>query len=187
MEIQNFLVSHKLVTPTCSANLETNFDWALAYALCGWCVFPLYSIQNGRCTCGRDCGKNAGKHPRAKGGFKAATTDVRQIQAWWRKWPDADIGIATGALSGLIVIDIDGANGLATLKALVDRHGALPRTAFVKTGRGWHVYLAIPARCERIPCSNGDELDIRADGGYCVAPPSVHACGHIYQSCDRVG
>ena len=86
--------------------------WALAYAKCGLAIFPLHSIRAGRCTCGRDCGKNAGKHPRVKGGFKVATTDARQIEAWWRKWRDANIGIATGVVSGIIVIDIDGADGL---------------------------------------------------------------------------
>jgi len=162
-------------------------DWALLYARNGWSVFPLHSVHDGRCTCGRDCGKNAGKHPRVKGGFKVATTDARQIEAWWRKWPDANLGIATGAVSGLIVIDIDGANGLATLQALVAQHGTLPRTAVVKTARGWHLYFAMPATCTPISCSTGNGLDVRGDGGYVVAPISRHASGHVYQWCKHVG
>jgi putative DNA primase/helicase len=114
-------------------------EFTLQYAGRQWRIFPLHSVQAGRCTCGRDCGKNAGKHPRVKGGFKVATTDVRQIEAWWRKWPDANIGIATGAVSGLVVVDIDGPTGLAFLKNLVDQHEPLPRTAIVKTSRGWHL------------------------------------------------
>ena len=121
-----------------------------------------------------------------KGGFKVATTDPRQIEAWWRKWPDANIGIATGAMSGIVVIDVDGANGLAFLKTLVDQHEPLPRTAIVKTARGWHFYFALPAQCTLIPCSTGNGLDVRGDGGYVVAPPSRHASGHVYQWCDRV-
>ena len=162
-------------------------ECALQYASRGWHVFPLHSIRDGRCTCGQDCGKNAGKHPRVKGGFKVATVDNRQIEAWWRKWPDANIGIATGAVSGIMVIDVDGEKGLATLLALVARHGALPLTAVVKTARGWHLYFLMPAGCGRIPCSTGDGLDVRADGGYVVAPPSRHASGHIYQRCEYVG
>ena len=115
----------------------------------GWPVFPLHSVQDGRCTCGRDCGKNAGKHPRVKGGFKAATTDARQIEAWWRKWPNANIGIATGAVSGIIVIDIDGAERTRNSAILVAQHGTLPRTAIVKTARGWHLYFAMPANMRR--------------------------------------
>src|SRR5262249_37138449 len=129
MEIQSFPVSDKSVAPT--ANLRSLFDWAVAYARRGWHVFPLHSIQNGGCTCGQDCGKNAGKHPRVKGGFKAATVDVRQIEEWWRKWPDANVAIATGAVSGIMVIDVDGEKGLATLLALVAQHGVLPPTAVV--------------------------------------------------------
>jgi putative DNA primase/helicase len=166
--------------PTDAAKSNSHLDWALAYARRGWRIFPLHSIRDGRCTCGRDCGKSAGKHPRVKGGFKVATTDAQQIEAWWIKWPDASIGIATGAASGLIVIDIDGEQGLATLKALVDQHGFLPRTAIVKTARGWHLYFAMPATCARIPCSTGNGLDVRGDGGYVVAPPSIHLSGHVY-------
>ncbi|MGO9849679.1 MAG: bifunctional DNA primase/polymerase [Methylocella sp.] len=161
--------------------------WALAYAKSGLAIFPLHSIRAGRCTCGRDCGKNAGKHPRVKGGFKVATTDARQIEAWWRKWRDANIGIATGVVSGIIVIDIDGADGLVALQSLIAQHGPLPRTATVKTSRGWHAYFAIPATCPPIPCSTGNGLDVRGDGGYVVAPPSRHASGHVYQWCCHVG
>jgi putative DNA primase/helicase len=188
MEIHSFSGSYKAELPkfTSGAN-SSHLGWALAYAYRGWYVFPLHSIRDGRCTCGQDCGKNAGKHPRVRGGFKVATTDTRQIEAWWRQWPDANIGIATGAVSGIIVIDVDGEKGLATLRALVAQYGALPRTAIVKTARGWHWYFLMRARCERIPCSTGDGLDVRADGGHVVAPPSRHASGHIYQWCEHVG
>ena len=162
-------------------------ECALRYAGRRWYVFPLHSVKDGRCTCGRDCGKNAGKHPRVKGGFKAATGDGRQIEAWWQKWTDANIGIATGAVSGLIVLDVDGTAGRATLKALVDQHGLLPRTTIVKTARGFHVYLAMPSGCAPIPCSTGNGLDVRGDGGYVVAPPSFHASGHVYQWYEHVG
>jgi hypothetical protein len=81
---------------------RTLLDWALAYASHGFCVFPLHSVREGRCSCGHDCGKNAAKHPRVKGGYKAATTDPEQIKAWWSKWSDGNIGIATGYASRLV-------------------------------------------------------------------------------------
>ena len=143
------------------------------------CVFVCLCVPSPR-RCSR-------RHPRVRGGFKVATTDARQIEEWWRKWPDANVGIATGAVSGIMVIDVDGEKGLAMLLALVAQHGALPPTAVVKTARGWHLYFLMPAGCQRIPCSSGDGLDVRADGGYVVAPPSRHASGHIYQWCEHVG
>ena len=67
--------------------------------------------------------------------------------------PTSELRLAPSPDSSSLISTVR--NGLATLKALVDQHGALPRTAIVKTGRGWHLYFAMPARCERIPCSNG--------------------------------
>jgi putative DNA primase/helicase len=162
-------------------SLYALIDWALAYAALGLHVFPLHSMRDGRCSCGRDCGKNAAKHPRVKGGFKAATTDARQIEEWWRKWPDANIGIATGAVSGVIVLDIDGRQGLETLKKLIAERGPLSPTHAVKTARGWHLYFRTPASGIAIPCSSGNGLDVRGDGGYVVAPPSIHISGHVYR------
>ena len=185
--VDQFEQQQHTAPPASFQSRGTPLDWALAYASRGLHVFPLHSMRDGRCTCGQDCGKNAAKHPRVKRGFKAATTDVSQIKKWWRKWPDANIGIATGAVSGIVVIDIDGDNGLATLQALVNQHGPLPRTAMVKTARGWHLYFILPAG-GTIPCSTGNGLDVRGDGGYVVAPPSVHATGHVYQWCgDAIG
>jgi hypothetical protein len=160
------------------------FDSALAYAQHGFHVFPLHSMRNGRCSCNRDCGKTAGKHPRVAGGFKAATADPEQILAWWRKWSDANIGIATGAVSGIIVLDVDGAEGHAALQKLIAKHGPLPRTPVVKTARGWHLYYGLPPG-KVISCSTGGGLDVRGEGGYVVAPPSVHASEHIYHWCEH--
>jgi hypothetical protein len=172
---------NEFTAPFASLQSQSKLVWALEYARHGLHVFPLHSIHNGRCTCGRDCGKNAGKHPRVAGGFKAATTNASQIEAWWRKWPDANIGIATGSTSGIVVIDIDGAGGLAALQSLVAQFGTLPRTLIVKTSRGWHLYFRAPASGIPIPCSADGGLDVRGDGGYAVAPPSVHVSGHVYE------
>jgi hypothetical protein len=178
---------NQLTAPPASHQLPcTMIEWALAYASRGWHVFPLHTVRQGQCSCGHDCGKNAGKHPRVKGGFKAATTDPLPIAAWWAKWPDANIGIATGRASGFFVLDIDGPQGLATLQTLVAENGPLPRTPIVKTARGWHLYFTMPISGVGIPCSTGDDLDVRGDGGYVVAPPSNHLSGHVYKWCENV-
>jgi hypothetical protein len=139
-------------------------EHALQYAGRGWRVFPL---------------RARGKTPLTKGGFKAATVDPRQIEAWWKKWPEANIGIATGAASGLFVLDIDGAHGEAHLVELQELYGCLPETLTVKTARGRHIYFALGPG-QPPPCSSGNGVDVRCSGGYVVAPPSVHESGHVY-------
>jgi hypothetical protein len=98
---------------------------------------------------------------------------------WWRSWPAANIGLLTGA--GLLVLDIDPKNGgNEALVALTTRHGELPPTPTVATGGGGlHFYFAVagPVPC-RIGLARG--IDVKADGGYVVAPESVHASGEAY-------
>jgi putative DNA primase/helicase len=153
-------------------------DAALDYAARGWHVFPIWPIRNGQCACGKPCGRDAGKHPvgrLAPHGVRDATTDGDIITHWWADTPDASIGIATGAVSGIIVLDVDGEDGEASLAALERAHGPIPETAIVLTGKGRHLYFSHPG----VPVPNrvrvAPGLDVRGDGGYVVAPPSAHA------------
>jgi hypothetical protein len=163
---------------------------ALFYAeTMGWSVFPLQtpiiSDAGVKCSCrkGTECRDNdIGKHPRTQHGLKDATRDPHQIRAWWSKWPQANIGLATGAASGLVVIDIDPRNGgNETLAALVAKHGPMPATLKVITGSGGaHYYLKHPGAERGIRSGNGvlgTGIDVKGDGGYVVAPPSLHRCG----------
>jgi hypothetical protein len=135
------------------------------------------------CTChDSTCG---GKHPRITGWPARATTHPTTIQTWWTQWPDANIGIATGARSGLIVLDVDPRHGgEITLERLQRQHGALPPTVQSRTGGGGcHYYFQYPGPRFRIPSGVhklGRGLDIKADGGYVVAPPSRHQSGQSY-------
>ena len=100
-----------------------------------------------------------------------------------------NLAIATGRVSGCFVLDVDGAAGKQTLQRLIDTHGALPETIGVQTGKGFHYYFAYPAD-ENITIRNLasrsadggtlEGLDVRGDGGYVVAPPSVHESGTHY-------
>ena len=85
--------------------------WASHYGSRSWLVLPLYSVEGGRCTCGDVNCRSPGKHPRTQHGVKDASTLSWQIQRWWKFWPSANVGIATGIASGLIVLDIDPQNG----------------------------------------------------------------------------
>lgn len=163
---------------------DTRLLYALGYAESGWPVLPVWwPVAGGACACGRmDCSK-PGKHPLVRRGFHAATLDPDLIRRWWARWPLANLGVRTGAASGLLVLDVDGAVGMDALRALSRERGPL-RAAWARSGSGgWHAYLRMPAGV-RVPNSAGrlgPGLDIRADGGSIVAPPSLHASGGHYQ------
>lgn len=158
---------------------------ALEYAAQGWAVLPLNGISDGRCTCGKPECRSAGKHPLISGGCHAATTDPETIERWWRTYPDANIGIATGKVSGLIVVDVDageGKTGFESLAALEQRHAELPESLRVRTGSGGlHIYLAAPRAEVRGSAGRlAPNIDIRGEGGLVVAPPSRHMSGNLY-------
>ena len=90
-----------------SERTKALFHAALGFAALDMPVFPVHTLRDdGRCSCGKlDC-QRPGKHPRTARGFKEASTDKDQIDAWWQRWPDAGVAIATGA-AGLVVIDVD--------------------------------------------------------------------------------
>jgi putative DNA primase/helicase len=161
----------------------------LDYAAHGMHVFPLHTTDDsGRCSCAKaDCG-SAGKHPRTRNGFHDATCDAATIRNWWTKYPDANIGLSTGA-SGRVVVDVDvkgGRPGLEKWMNLVAAYRAefgidLRDTTIVRTpSGGLHVHFR--AGAHRIACSTSklDEgIDVRGQGGYIVMPPST-ICGVDY-------
>lgn len=152
------------------------------YASNGWPVIPLHPIRNGVCTCGRaDCSSPA-KHPRTANGLKDATTDANTIDRWWRRWPDANVGVCTGGASGIVVIDIDPRHGGDDSLAELERaNSTLPTTAEVMTGGGGrHLFFKHPGSEVRNRSNVRPGIDVRGDGGYIVAPPSVHLSGGVY-------
>ena len=169
---------------------------ALAYARRGWLVVPLHSPKQGKCSCRKaKCG-SSGKHPRTEHGLKDGCKDGGQIEQWFSCWPDANLGILTGHESGLVVLDVDGEDGIQSLQSLTAMHGALPKTLCVKTGRlgtdghrkGCHYYFRSPegAAIRNSAGTLGKGLDIRGEGGYVVAPPSLHPSGLLYEWMDPV-
>ncbi len=112
---------------------------------------------------------------------KCATEET--VHAWFRRTPDYNVGIVTGALSGLIVLDIDPRHGgNASLRKLEREHGALPDTLESITGGGGrHVYFSHPGGEVRNRVGIVPGIDLRGDGGCIVAPPSVHPSGKPYR------
>src|SRR5262252_2621727 len=151
---------------------------ALQYAALGLSVVPVHSINgDGWCSCrdGKSCA-SPGKHPRTQNGIRDAT----EIERFWSKWPDANIGIATGPASGIAVIDIDPRNdGLETFENLEADLGRLPKTPMAWTGGdGAHLIFNLPAVAVRKGAGPG--VDVLGDGCMMVAPPSRHVSGGRY-------
>ena len=155
-----------------AAEAKSMKEWALHYAEMGLAVFPL--------AC-RD------KVPAVVGGCKVATTKRTTIERWWDKNPQYNIGIATGnKSSGLVVIDLDvdknkGIDGYDVLIDWQNKHGKLPETWQSITGRGGYHYFYKDAIVHSNRVGLYEGVDIRGEGGYIVAPPSVHPNGNIYE------
>lgn len=156
---------------------------ALLYAQQGWRALPIYELQDGHCACGQDACESPGKHPRTPHGVHDATTNPAVIREWWDRWRQANVGIATG--EDLLVVDIDPRHGGdLSLEELRRRYGPLPETVGASSGGGGnHLYLSTDGTTPR-GASTLDGLagiDVKAAGGYIVAPPSVHISGRRYQ------
>ncbi len=147
------------------ATLTPFYKAAVAYIEKGWSCFPL--------------------QPKEKVPFKGMPIKPYQrdklpnkpkIAAWAERWPDANIALATGKISGFFVVDCDSEEALGRLKA----RGDISDTLTAKTARGYHLYFEYPpfAVDNRIGLLEG--VDVRGDGGYVVAPPSVHPTGVKY-------
>lgn len=152
----------------------------------GFAVFPVFTIEDGRCSCGAAGCSSPGKHPIGSlvpRGVSEATHDAQMIREWWAVYPDANIGVATGDVSGIVVIDIDvDKGGDQSMISLEHRHGGLPETWMAWTGSGGcHFYFRMPGLDVRNSAGAiGPGIDVRGNGGYVVAPPSLHISGDKY-------
>jgi len=122
------------------------------------------------------------KSPRVSDWPRRASREPGEVAAWWRRWPESNVAVATGRRSGLVVLDVDGDDGHDSLHELERRHGPLPDTPRVKTPRGGeHLYLAHPGGV--VPPSVAKlapGLDVRAEGACVIVPPSVGGNGRRY-------
>jgi len=173
---------------------EPILSTALAFARHGHGVFPLWwpVTHNGQtvCSCGRTCGKQAAKHPHgryAPNGVRSASTEPGVIKLWWElRVPEANLGVST---QKLVVVDVDPRHGGdESFRTLEREHGEMQTWRSLTGGGGTHDIYAAPPGVE---ISNvvaeqmkdpplGPGIDIRARGGYIVAPPSRHMSGRSY-------
>lgn len=115
--------------------------------------------------------------------YQSKRVSEKTLRDWFRRSPNYNVAIVTGALSRLIVLDIDPRHGgNASLKKLESRHGPLPETLESVTGGGGrHLYFTHPGGEIRNRTNIEPGIDLRGDGGCIVAPPSVHPSGMRYR------
>lgn len=145
----------------------SNLDEAISYVQRGWSVIPL------------EVGTKKALVKWKK--YQDERPDEAQLTRWWQKWPDANVGIITGQVSGFFAVDIDSPDGLATIEG----RGGLPETLQVKTSKVGHYYFQYPETGVRNRTAIVAGVDIRGDGGLVAAPPSIHATGVVYEWANR--
>jgi hypothetical protein len=170
--------------PEAKETPETNMmREALNLAEKGFRIFPVYEPTGKGCSCSQTerC-TNAGKHPRILEWQKAASTDAAQIKFWWSKWRGANIGIATGKGSNVIVLDVDANKGGDVSLSELFEDSEIPETLTAKTGNGFHFFFQTVAGVDirNSVVKIGEGLDIRGENGFVVAVPSLHRNGNRY-------
>lgn len=155
-------------------------EHALKYWTMGWSVIPIHTIKKGKCSCGSANCNSPGKHPRPDGwtAYQKRRPTKAEVKAWWKKWPDANIAVITGKISGIVVIDVDDTK---QYKPMFDR-AKTARTATTGSG-GKHLFYQYPDNVELLGNRAGfiKGVDFRGDGGYVVLPPSNHKSGNDYK------
>lgn len=137
----------------------------------GWAVFPV----------------RPDKKPYTPNGCKDAKKDIGAIKHWWKKWPDALVGVATGSASNMIVIDEDidetkGLDGYHEVASWEHDNQPLPETVQSITGRGgYHLFYHYTGSDIGNRTGILDGVDVRGEGGYIIAPPSRHPNGKLYE------
>lgn len=163
-------------------NKNEMVEAVIAYAKKGLKVIPVHGVRSdGSCTCNNPDCRNIGKHPREKNWPQVATTNITTIEAWWEKYPDANVGIVPD--SGLVVVDVDPRNGgdksIVSVYKSINYKPVAPKV--LTGGGGFHEYYKstsplIKNRTGAIPGG-----DIKTAGGFVVAPPSRHSSGNTYR------
>lgn len=137
---------------------------ARKYQSLGWSVFPVQ-----------------GKVPTTLHGVLDASTEDRLAEIWFERHPGRGVAVATGKVSGVWVLDLDGSVGRESFTNLQEVNGEVPRTVASRTGNGWHLFWKMPDGDIRNSASQvAEKVDVRGTGGYVVLPPSPHESGRNY-------
>jgi len=172
----------------CEASGDTTLEWAKKYIERGWKIFPCHTIVDGRCSCPKSNCPDAGKHPKTRQGVKDASDDLAKILEWFG--PDAqpsNIGLATGVVSGVTIIDIDTGSGKPGADSWLKLNAGFvePQALSATTGSGGtHLVFQYASSLKNTSNTYGKDefpaIDVRNDSGYAIVAPSVHKSGNRY-------
>jgi replicative DNA helicase len=109
--------------------------------------------------------------------FQTRLPTEQEVESWFSQWPDANIGIVTGKISGIVVFDLDSEDAVQ----YANDRGGFPATSKVITGKGYHIYCQHPGFEMKNNINQDLKIDIKTDRGYVVAPPSIHGSGRQYE------
>ena len=142
----------------------------LAYLRRGWSVIPIRPMDKRPLIAWRE--------------YQTRRAAPEELLSWFRSWPAANLAIVTGAISGLVVLDLDPAHGgMESWRVMVQHYGPVGATpSAISGGGGRHLYFAHPGTQLRNRAGLRPGMDMRGDGGYIVAPPSRHASGTCLRS-----
>lgn len=148
---------------------RTTEEAALDYLGRGWSVIPVRERDKRPAVAWKD--------------YQRRRVTEKTLHGWFRRSPDYNVAIVTGALSGLVVVDVDPRHGgKKSLSDLEGEHGRLPETLESVTGGGGrHLYFCHPGGVVSNRVNIRPGIDLRGDGGCIVAPPSVHPSGKRYR------
>ena len=151
---------------------------AQVYAALSFPLVPMHAVRpDGGCSCADPSCRDPGKHPRLAGWKRLASTNPAVVGGWWRRWPDANPGLATGRRFD--VLDLDGPQGAEALRAVLSIAPQEHPGPVAHTGSGgWHLLYAPSRLGNRVRLLPG--VDWRGQDGLIVAPPSKHASGDRY-------
>lgn len=152
--------------------------WAKYYHSLGWNVIP---IKGKNYLTGKHKGESIEPEKESKMPLLDTWTEYQtrkitsqEIEQWWARWPMANIGILTGTINDLWVLDVDGQEGFESLQELIQQNGELPNTPSVATGKGYHYYFKADGAEIKNRTRFMKGLDTRGNGGYIIAPRSYH-------------
>lgn len=196
------MIRARTLPPSLIPDLAASSPWPVAAALAsyGFKTFALWGITERDlaseepafvCECvgggHRACKRHQpGKHPRKGGWQQLASSDVGELAKFAKCYPRGNVGVVTGKASRLIIVDIDGDDGLKSLEKREAEIGRLPDTVRSRSGRhgvGFHLWFALDgdAPCPRNSAGRvGPNVDVRGEGGYALIPGSLHRSGRRY-------
>jgi Bifunctional DNA primase/polymerase, N-terminal/Primase C terminal 1 (PriCT-1) len=158
-------------------------EWAQDYYRRGWSIVPVNTVKDGICTCGRDDCSTPGKHPCVKWTkYAEARPTMETVKFWFEdEYRDMNIGIITGRVSNLAVVDLDGQLGIDTFRS--NHYFGLPtKTLQARTGGGGiHLFYRYPSTALPNKIRAFPGIDVKGDHGFVVAAPSLHKSGNHYR------